>query len=56
MGSGSLGVDDTLWDTLAVKVGQLVDEVKVLEQDRAKFAGGQRVLVIIHRVTYDMKE
>lgn len=56
MGSGSLGVDDTLGDTLAVKVGQLVDEVKVLEQDGAKLSGGQGVLVVIHRVAYDMKE
>jgi hypothetical protein len=53
MGSGAFGVDDTLRDTLTVKVRELVDEVEVLEQDRTKLAGGQRVLVVVHRVTYD---
>ena len=30
--SSTLGVNNTLGDTLAVKVGQLVDESKVLEE------------------------
>ena len=32
MGTGTLGVDNTLGDTLTVKVGQLVKEGKVLEE------------------------
>jgi hypothetical protein len=33
--SSSFGVHDSLWDTLAVKVGELVDQVKVLQQERS---------------------
>lgn len=33
--TGTLGVDNTLWDTLAVEVGELVDQVEVLEKERA---------------------
>jgi len=32
VGSSSLGVDNTLGDALAVKVGQLVDERKILKE------------------------
>ena len=32
--SSSLGMDDTLGDALAVKVGEQVDEVEVLEEQR----------------------
>uniref|UniRef100_A0A182JAW5 Uncharacterized protein n=1 Tax=Anopheles atroparvus TaxID=41427 RepID=A0A182JAW5_ANOAO len=34
-GAGALGVDHTLRNALAVEVGQLVDQVHVLQQDRA---------------------
>lgn len=34
-GTSALGVDDALWDSLAVKVSDLVDEVDVLQQDRS---------------------
>jgi len=37
--SGTLGVDDTLGDTFAVEVGNLVDEVEVLEKDRTELTG-----------------
>lgn len=33
-GASTLGMDDTLGDTLAVKVGEQVDQVKVLQQKR----------------------
>ena len=33
--TGTLGVDNALWDTFAVKVGELVDQVEVLEKERA---------------------
>ncbi len=52
MGSCALGVHDTLRDAFAVKVAQLVKQVEVLEQNRAKLAGGQGVLVVIDRVAY----
>jgi hypothetical protein len=52
VGTSSLGVDNTLGDTLAVKVRNLVNQVEVLEQDGAEFAGSQRVLVVIDGVAY----
>lgn len=33
--TGTLGVDNALWDTLAVEMGELVDQVEVLEKERA---------------------
>jgi hypothetical protein len=50
VGSGSLGVDDTLGNTLAGEVGKLVEEVEVLDEDRALRSNGQRVLVIVDGV------
>lgn len=35
VGTGAFGMDNTLWDTLTVKVSQEVDEVKVLQQEGA---------------------
>lgn len=34
VGTGTLGVDDTLGDSLAVKVGQQIDQVEVLKEQR----------------------
>lgn len=31
----ALGMDNTLWDTLAVEVGKEVDQVEVLEKERS---------------------
>ena len=39
MGSTTLGVDDTLGDTLTVEVRKQVDQVVVLEEKRAVLAG-----------------
>lgn len=36
--STTLGVDDTLWDTLAVEVREQVDQVVVLEEERTVLA------------------
>ena len=35
IGAGTLGVDNALWDALTVEVGELVDQVEVLEKERA---------------------
>ena len=35
IGTGALGVDNTLGDALAVKVSEQVDQVEILEQERA---------------------
>jgi len=50
VGTGTLGVDDTLGDALAVKVGELVNQVEVLQEDRAVLASGQRVLVVVNGI------
>ena len=47
MGGGSLGVDHSLWDTLASEMGHLVHQVEVLHEQRASWTGGQGVLVVI---------
>jgi hypothetical protein len=36
MGSGTLRVNNSLWDTLTVKVGELVNQVEVLQESRGK--------------------
>ena len=33
--TGTLGVHNTLWDTLAIKVGEQIDQVEVLEEQWA---------------------
>ncbi len=44
--TGALGMDDTFGDAFAIKVGQLVNEVVVLEEDGTVGTDGERVLVI----------
>lgn len=44
--TGALGMDDTFGDALAIKVGQLVNEMVVLEEDGTVGTDGERVLVI----------
>ena len=39
IGTGALGVDDTLGDALAIKVGEQVDEVEVLQEEGSILAG-----------------
>jgi hypothetical protein len=34
IGTGTLGVDNALWDALAVEVSELIDQVEVLEKER----------------------
>jgi hypothetical protein len=38
-------MDDALGDSLAVLVGQLLEELVVLHQNRASRSSGQRVLI-----------
>jgi hypothetical protein len=35
IGTGTLGVDNTLWNTLTVEMSELVNQVEVLEEERA---------------------
>ena len=51
VGCGSLGVHDSLGDSLSVETSEFVNEIEVLEQDGASGAGSHRVLVIVHRVS-----
>ena len=44
-GAAALGVDDALRDALAVEVGQLLDQVHVVDADAALGAGGDGVLL-----------
>ncbi len=46
VGARALGVHHALGDALAVQVRQLLDQLEVLQQQRAARAGGQRVLVV----------
>lgn len=45
--TSTLGVDDTLGDSLAIEVSQLVNQVEILEQNRAELSCSHRVLVIV---------
>ena len=49
--AAALGVRLTLGDALAVEVGHLLDQVVILEQDRAVGADGERMLVTLDRRT-----
>jgi len=49
VGTGSLGVDDSLGDSLSVKLGELVNQVEVLQEDGSSGASGHRVLVVVNR-------
>jgi hypothetical protein len=43
--TAALGVDDALWNALAVEVGELLDQVVVVEQDGALRARGEGFVV-----------
>lgn len=49
MGAGAFCMDDALGDAFAVKVGELVDQGKVLEDDGAGGTGSLAVLVVVYR-------
>ena len=51
MGSGTLGMDDSFWNTLTGEMSEFIEEVEVLEEDWSVGAGGQRVLVVIEGCT-----
>ena len=47
MSGCSLGMDDSLWDALTGEMGELVEEMEVLEEDWAVWSDSQRVLVVV---------
>ena len=47
VGSGSLGVDDTLWDSFASEVSQFVKEVEVGDDDGALRTSSHGILVVV---------
>lgn len=51
MGSGTLGVDDTLWDTLTIEVSKEIDVMEVLEKKRAEGAGALSGIGLVDRGT-----
>jgi hypothetical protein len=46
--TGALGMDGSFGDSLSVEVGELVNEVDVVEGDGAVFSGGDGILVIVN--------
>lgn len=48
MSAGTLGMHDSLRDSLRVKLGELVDKMSVLEESGASDSGGLRVLVLVN--------
>lgn len=44
---GSLGVDDSLRNTLSSEMSELVNKVEVLDEERSIGASGHRVLVVV---------
>ena len=49
VGAGPLGVHDPLGDPLAVEVGELLEQVHVLDEHRPLGPGGHRVQVVVDR-------
>jgi hypothetical protein len=49
--AAALGVRLTLRDALTVEAGHLLDQVMVLEQNRAVGADGERMIVALNRHT-----
>jgi len=47
MGTSTLGVDNSLRNTLSVEVSELVNKVEVLEEERTSGSSGHGVLVVI---------
>ena len=51
VGSGTLGVHNSLRDSLTSEVSKLVEEVEVLGEDGTTRTGGHGVLVVVNRGT-----
>ena len=51
VGTSSLGMYNTLGDTLTSKVSKFINEIEILNEKRTSRAGGERVLVVINWVT-----
>ncbi|MNJ57048.1 hypothetical protein D3C77_526230 [compost metagenome] len=51
IGTRALGVHTALWDVLAVEVRELLDQMEVIQQQRATRACRTRILVISDRCT-----
>ena len=47
VGCGSLGVDDSFWNSLTGKMSEFIEKVEVLEEDWAVRTSSQGVLVVI---------
>jgi hypothetical protein len=41
MSTSALSMDHTFWDTFPVEMGEFIDQVEILEQDRAILSGSQ---------------
>jgi hypothetical protein len=48
MSASSLGMDDSLWDSLSCEVSKLVQKGEILSQDWSSWASGERVLIVIN--------
>jgi hypothetical protein len=46
--ASSLGMDDSLWDSLSCEVSKLVQKGEILSQDWSSWASGERVLIVIN--------
>ena len=48
VGSSSLGVNNPLRDSFAVKFGQFINQSEILEKDRPSWPSSHRVLIVIN--------
>jgi hypothetical protein len=48
MSASSLGMDDSLWESLSGEVSKLVQKGEILSQDWSSWASGERVLIVIN--------
>jgi len=51
MGTGTLGVDNTLRDTFSVEVSELINKMEILKQDRSPLSSSLGSLVVLNRVS-----
>lgn len=51
MGARSLGVDNSLWNSLSVEVSELINEGEVLKENWTFWSSSHRVLVVVNWVT-----
>ena len=51
VGTGTLGMDNALGNTLSGKVGKLVKKIEVLDEDGSVVAYCEGVLVVVNRMT-----